>query len=218
MGWNEGIAWAAGGYVAGTLPSTWLVARARRATALIEASRRRSGETDPHVLMAKHLGARWTAVAATLDVLKGFVYVLVARHVGRVGDGWLAVAGVLLVVGHSFPFYLSEMAGRGLAATAGVLLALLPLEMTVCGVLIVVGAAIRNTSLASTIGLGSVPAVAAVQRQPGSLLAMGGAILGVVMIRRLEGIGDVVRSGVPLPRAVLYRCVFDSSGVPAHRR
>jgi hypothetical protein len=34
------------------------------------------------------------------------------------------------------------------------------------------------------------------------------------MVRRLEGVGDVVRSGVPASRAVLYRCLFDASAVP----
>ncbi|HEX9236198.1 MAG TPA: hypothetical protein VF972_07955, partial [Actinomycetota bacterium] len=63
------VLWVLGAYVAGTLPSTMIVAKARRASALLAASGRTSGETDAHILMAEHLGVGWTVVAATLDVL-----------------------------------------------------------------------------------------------------------------------------------------------------
>jgi len=95
-----------------------------------------------------------------------------------------------------------------------VLLVLLPLEMTVAGLLIVLGGVARNTGLASTLGMASVPLVAAVQGQPAAYVAMGGAIVAILMIRRLEGVGEVVRAGVPAGRAILYRCLFDSSGAP----
>src|SRR5438093_5973429 len=166
MFWR-GLAWAAGGYLAGTLPSTWLVARAKRSSALIAASRRSAGETDAHIMMTLHLGVGWTALAATLDVLKGFMWVVAARHWGHLDDVWLALAGVSVVVGHSFPFYAQQMAGRGLAAAAGVYLALLPWEMVVAGLLIVVGGALRSTSLFTTIGMAVVPSVAAFTGQPG---------------------------------------------------
>ena len=216
MTWT-GVAWAGGGYLAGTFPSTLIVARAKRATTLLSTAGRSSGETDPHILMAKHLGVGWTALAATLDVLKAFVFVLVARQWGHVPDAWLALIGVTLVVGHAYPFYGRQMAGRGLAATAGVLLVLLPWEMTICGLLIVLGGVTRTTGLATTLGLVSVPVVAAVQGQPGAFVAMAAAIVAVIMIRRLEGVGEVIRREHSPARAFLYRTVFDSSGPPPGR-
>jgi glycerol-3-phosphate acyltransferase PlsY len=217
MFWR-GLAWAAGGYLAGTFPSTWLVARAKRSSALIAASKRSAGETDAHIMMTIHLGVGWTALAATLDVLKGFMWVIAARHWGHLDDVWLALAGVSVVVGHSFPFYAQQMAGRGLAAAAGVYLALLPWEMVVAGILIVIGGALRSTSLFTTIGMALVPMVAAFTGQPGEFVAMSAAVFAILMIRRLEGVGSVIRSGISPARAVLYRCVYDSSSapVPAH--
>jgi acyl phosphate:glycerol-3-phosphate acyltransferase len=213
MDWHD-LSWSLGAYLAGTFPSTYLVARARHATALISAAGRDSGETDAHILISKQLGMGWSALAATLDVLKGMVFLLVARHVGHLAPAWLALAGVLIVVGHAFPFYARQMAGRGLAGAAGVFLVLLPLEMVIAGIVIVIGAAAHNTSLASTIGMGSVPVVAAIEGQPGSYVAMSAAVFVILMIRRLEGVGAVVRSGVSPGKAVLYRTVFDSSGPP----
>ena len=213
MTWGR-VAWAGGAYLAGTLPSTWIVARAKGAYGLLSAAGRSAGETDAHILMAKHLGVGWTALAATVDVLKAFVYVSAAREWGHLDDGWLALTGVLVVVGHSFPFYAEQMAGRAIAAAAGVYLALLPWEMVMAGLLIVIGGGIRSTSLFTTIGMGSVPLVAALQGQPGQLVAMAAAIFAVMLIRRLEGIATVIRSGITPARAVLYRCVFDSSARP----
>jgi glycerol-3-phosphate acyltransferase PlsY len=211
------LAWGAGGYVVGTLPSTLLVARAKRATSLLSAAGRSAGETDPHILMVHHLGVGWTAFAATMDVVKGFVYVLVAGQWGHLDSSWLALAGVAVVIGHAFPFYGREMAGRGLAATAGVYLVLLPIEMVVAGVLIVVGGVTRTTGLATTVAMASVPAVAALQGQPGTLVAMSAAIFAILLIRRLEGVGEVVKKGYRPGMAVLYRCLLDSSGPPAGR-
>jgi glycerol-3-phosphate acyltransferase PlsY len=211
----RGLAWGAGGYLAGTFPSTWLVARARHSSALIAASKRSAGETDAHIMTTAHLGVGWMALTATLDVLKGFLWVLAARHWSHLGDGWLALAGVAVVVGHSFPFYAQQMAGRGLAAASGVYLALLPWEMVVAGVLIVIGGAFRSTSLATTVGMATVPVVAAFTGQPGAFVAMSSAVFAVLMVRRLEGVGSVIRSGISPARAVLYRCVFDSSSAPA---
>jgi hypothetical protein len=63
--------------------------------------------------------------------------------------------------------------------------------------------------------LAAVPVVAMIEGQPGELVAMAVAIFAVLVIRRLEGLGAVVAGGVPVGRAVMYRCLFDSSGPPA---
>src|SRR6266511_2671849 len=216
MDWGR-LAWAGGGYLAGTFPSTLIVARATKAKGLLKAAGRRAGETDPHILMVRHLGVGWTAFAATLDVVKAFVYVLAARQWGHLDPAWLALVGVAVVVGHTFPFYGTEMAGRGLAASAGVYLVLLPIEMVVAGLLIVVGGATRTTGLATTVAMASVPIVSVLQAQPGAFVAMSAAVFAILMIRRLEGLGEVVRKGYRPALAILYRCVFDSSGPPPGR-
>ncbi len=208
------IAWVAGGYAAGTLPSTWLVATANRARALQAEAGRRAGETDPHVLTTKHLGYGWSSLASTMDVLKGLLVVLAARELGHLPSGWLAAVGIAAVLGHTFPVYLGRWAGRGLAASAGVLLVLLPVEMVVAGVLILVGIRIRAGGLFSTIAFASVPPIAAIQGQPAAFVWMGMGILAILVTRRLEGVRDVVRSGITWPRAILYRAAFDTSSRP----
>jgi glycerol-3-phosphate acyltransferase PlsY len=213
-----GLLWVLGGYLVGTLPSTYLVARARRGTEVIAAARRDASEADAHILLTRHLGWGWSTLAAVLDVAKGMAYPLAARGLGHVSPGWLALAGVALVVGHGWPPYARAMAGRGLSAASGVLLAVLPIQMVVTGVLILVGIAFRVTGPASTLGFASAPGLAAIQGQPVAYVAMSGAILAAIILRRLEGVGEMVRGGTSLPRAVYYRAVWDVSDPPRTRR
>jgi glycerol-3-phosphate acyltransferase PlsY len=208
----RGLAWVLGGYLIGAVPFALIVARGKRATALVSESRRSAGETDPHMLIWKRLGLFWAIVAGTLDVLKGFLYILAARYWGKLDATWLAAAGTAVVIGHSFPFYAREMAGRGLAAASGVSLVLLPIEMAIAGIIILIGGATRTTGLSTTIGFASIPVIAAFQGQPRPLVFMAMAIFVILMIRRVEGVGAVIRSGVPPAKAVWDRCVFDSSG------
>jgi glycerol-3-phosphate acyltransferase PlsY len=203
------LAWAVGAYLAGTFPSAYLVVRANRAQAVLEGSNRRSGEGDAHVLIKAHLGGGWGALAAILDVAKGLVYALAAEHLGALPESWLATVGVLVVVGHSFPFYARAMGGRGLSAAAGVFLALLPVAMVVAGVVIVIGYVLRITGPASTLGFALAPLVAWITGQTGARVGMAAAIFGVILLRRAEGIQLAAARG-GWPSALIRRLVFDT--------
>jgi len=212
------ILWVVGAYLAGTIPSTLLVARLRwnhGGRALVAEARRETGELDPHIVMTKRLGPVWSALAGTTDVLKGFLFLLAARGLGGLPPSWLAVCGVAMVLGHAFPFYAARMSGRGLAAAAGVYLALLPWEMVVAGVVILLGVAVRNSGIATTIAILSVPFAAAWQGQPHAYVIMGAVVFVLVVARRLEGIRAVIRSGVPAGKAVLYRAALDATATRA---
>jgi glycerol-3-phosphate acyltransferase PlsY len=213
-----GFAWVAGGYLAGAFPSTWVVSRIRRSPELEAAVHRDAGEADAHLMTTRYLGWGWSAAASTADVLKALGFVLLARDAGHQGTGVLAATALAVVTGHSFPFFARDYAGRGMAASAGVLLVLVPIQMVVAGTVILVGIAVRAGGLGSTIGMASVVPAAAVQGQPGALVTMAGAVFVLIMLRRLVGVNAVIRSGVSAGRAVLYRCLYDSSGPPASRK
>ncbi len=203
------VLWTVGAYLVGTFPASYVIARAKGAHAVLEASNRGSGEGDAHVLLKAHLGGGWGALAAILDVAKGLVCALAALHLGKLPEPWLATVGVLVVVGHSFPFYARAMAGRGLAAAAGVLLALIPVAMVVAGVLIVIGYVLKITGPATTLGFGLAPVVAWLNGQPGARVAMAASIFGVILLRRAEGVQLAAADG-GWPRALTRRLLFDA--------
>jgi glycerol-3-phosphate acyltransferase PlsY len=210
------LAWLVGAYLAGTFPSAYLVARVAGANEVIAAARSGASESDAHVLLDKHAGKAWGSIAATLDVLKALVYALAAKYWGNLPPEWVAAVGVLLVLGHSFPFYLRAMAGRGLSAASGVLLALLPLGMVVAGVIIVLGYVTRATGPASTAGFALTPVVALAQGAPGAIVVMAAIIFGVILFRRLVGVSEAA-AVAGWPRAVTRRLVFDAD-LPASGR
>ena len=200
----------------GTFPSAYLVARLTRAEEVIRAARRGTSEGDAHVLIDKYVSKVWGSVSAALDVLKGLAFGLAAKYAGHLPAPWLAAVGVLVVVGHSFPFYLHPFAGRGLSAASGVLLALLPLGMVVAGVIIVLGYVTRATGPATTAGFALTPFVAILQGERGAIAVMAASIFGVILLRRLPGVGEAASiSGWPV--ALVRRLVFDSDS-PSRRR
>jgi acyl phosphate:glycerol-3-phosphate acyltransferase len=68
-----------------------------------------------------------------LDMLKGFVPVMIAGTIVEsrgIPPEWPKIAGAVgSVVGHNFTFWLHFKGGKGIATSAGVLLALLPLPL-----------------------------------------------------------------------------------------
>jgi glycerol-3-phosphate acyltransferase PlsY len=202
------IAWIAVGYWAGTLPSPYLIALAARRRDVIAAMRRQDSPGDAHFLVARKMSGALGAVAVSLDILKGFIPALVARAGGE-PHGTLAWLGVAAVSGHTYPPYFRRSGGRGLTTAAGVALVIVPKAMVASGIIALAGTLARKGGLGTSVGFGLLPAFAAVFGYEGALLAMSAGIVGLIMIRRLEGIEEDRRDGVPLPRALLGRWLFD---------
>lgn len=108
--------------VAGSIPFSWFIARYRYSVDL-----RTTG--DHHVGSGNllHVGGIRAVVAATiLDLLKGAIAITIVLAISS--DEWVVLtAGVLVVVGHVFPPWLSFKGGRGAAPAIGVAWALFPI-------------------------------------------------------------------------------------------
>ena len=71
----------------------------------------------------------------------------------------------------------------------------------------------RKTGPASTLGFAVVPAVAALQGQPGVFVVMSAGLVGLILLRRFEGVSEAAGQwGWPL--ALWRRLIFDAD-VPA---
>lgn len=79
------------------------------------------------------LGRKWGIPVFALDVLKGFVPLVVLQVFLVAGnipaDLFLACCAGAAVLGHNFTPYLGFRGGKGMATSAGVLLALIPLAL-----------------------------------------------------------------------------------------
>ena len=77
------------------------------------------------------LGAKPGAATLALDIAKGAVAVLVSRLLFPDEIGTRVAAGMASIVGHNWSVFLKGKGGKGVATSAGVFLALMPIHAVV---------------------------------------------------------------------------------------
>lgn len=142
----------------------------------------------------------WASAVPTLlgDVAKGVVAVWLAGLIA--GNTASYIAGVFVVAGHNWPFYLKFKGGKGIATTLGVLIGLLPWWHTI-GILAIFGIVLLITgysSLASILGSLFIPfSVYFIEYLPnpntsGLLIALG-VIAVMDVFQHRENIGRLIK-------------------------
>jgi len=154
------------GYLIGGFPTGILIGRAVKGVDPREIGSRSSGATN----VSRLLGRKWAIIVLATDILKGYLPTeFLAPAIARPENVALvsSVMAVSLVVGHVWTPYARFHGGKGVATSAGAMLALSPygivsaLAVWLCAFL-----AFRFVSLASMIGAISFPVL---------VLAWGGA-------------------------------------------
>lgn len=152
---------ALGGYLLGSLPTGFLVARARG--------------IDIRTVGSKNMGA--TNVFRTLGKGPGILVLFVDALKGFAASAWLAdgllqlfhlnnpdpqlnhlIGGIAAVLGHNYTCWLNFKGGKGIATTTGVFLALAPAAIGIAIALwIIAFAATRYVSVASILAAVALP-------------------------------------------------------------
>lgn len=155
-------------YLIGSIPFSFLVVKLIAGTDIRSHGSRNVGATN----VARTAGRKAGVIALLLDLAKGCAVVVVARWVvahaawpfeagvspWQSRELWIALAGLIAVLGHMYPVWLRFHGGKGVATAAGVMLALNPI--VILGGMIVfaiVLLAFRFVSLASMISAASLP-------------------------------------------------------------
>lgn len=109
-------------YLLGSIPFSYLVARARG----VDLQQVGSGNIGgANVWRACGFGP--FVVAATCDVLKGMLPTLAALYLLPGSPGAVILVGVAAILGHTFSLFLKFKGGKAVATSGGVLLAIFPL-------------------------------------------------------------------------------------------
>ncbi|MDE2230414.1 MAG: glycerol-3-phosphate 1-O-acyltransferase PlsY [Alphaproteobacteria bacterium] len=143
-----------------------------------------------NVLRTGHTGL---AVATLiLDAGKGAIAVIVARGFG---PEFAAIAALAAVLGHLFPVWLDFKGGKGVATSAGVLLAYNPpVALATIAAWLLVAAVFRYSSLAAVAAALLAPFWAWLFGPRASLsIAVVGAIALLVVLRHADNIGRLMR-------------------------
>jgi len=195
-------------YWIGTIPSPWVIARLAGRTDLIAEMKRRESPGDAHFIVSKKMSAAAGASAIVLDIMKGFGPALAARVTNQPA-ATLAWVGAAAVAGHCFAPFLRTVGGRGLTTAAGVSLVIVPKAMIVTGVIALAGTIAKAGGLGTSVGFGLLPVFALLFGYRAALVWMALVIVGLIALRRLEGVTEDHHDGVTMGRAVMARLLFD---------
>ena len=141
------------------------------------------------------LGKKWGFLVLALDIGKGWIAVTLATQVGHAGDPTAVATAVVAVLGHVFSPWIGFRGGKGVATSAGVLLALTPWVglsvIAVWGVVFLMG---RIVSVASLVAATAFPFLV-LGLDPGRPLLQGAALglAGLVWIRHRDNLVRLFR-------------------------
>ena len=162
------------GYLAGSVPFAYLLAR-RRGIDLRHAGSGNLGTAN----VLRTVGVWAAVIVMLLDALKGSAAVLAAQAI-TTGDAAPVAAGLASIFGHIYPVWLGFRGGKGVATAAGMFALLAPVALSIAGVVFVITVVVtRFVSAGSVAAAIALVIAAAVTGAPGPVVA--GAV-GAAMI------------------------------------
>ncbi len=143
-------------YLIGSFPSGWFAGRACG----VDLQKSGSGNIGATNAL-RVLGKKWGYAVFASDAFKGALAVLVGYGIAEL-PAWKGVdpihvaviAAFFAILGHSFPIWLGFKGGKGIATSAGIMLALFPGAVFVSGLIIWLGL-FFSTRFVSVASLGS---------------------------------------------------------------
>jgi glycerol-3-phosphate acyltransferase PlsY len=115
------------GYLCGSIPFGVIIARRFYGIDIREHGSRNTGATNVWRVLGKKPGI----ITLLLDALKGIIPVVIARVLFRYEPGVGMWTGLAAILGHNWSIFLRGKGGKGVATSAGVFFALVPLQMLV---------------------------------------------------------------------------------------
>ena len=110
-------------YLIGSINFSILISKKKAGYDIRQKGSGNAGTTN----MLRNLGKKYAAITLICDVLKGVVAIVITIIVGNIlGDTNKAllvqIAGVAVVIGHTFPIFFGFKGGKGVATSLGILL------------------------------------------------------------------------------------------------
>lgn len=142
------------GYLIGSIPFGYLVAKVARGIDIREHGSKNIGATN----VGRVMGLKWFFVVFLLDFLKAAIPVSLLAYgflPGVTPEGWpqtgvAAIAGLCILLGNMFPIFLQFRGGKGAATGTGVMLPLAPIPLLVAlGTFLLIFFTTRYVSLGS---------------------------------------------------------------------
>ena len=190
-------------YLVGGIPVGWLLARSRGGVDIRQYGSGNVGTSNIY----RNLDTGLAVVVGPAQFLQGLVPVLAADWLGF-SVGVRALVAVCAVIGNGWPVWLGFNGGRGIAVATGAVAGLSLIGLAALLACFAVGAAARQIALGVLGGFIVLPIVAGIFVGQATALAFG-ALLVIILLRRLEGVvSDTRTDRHPLPM-ILRRLARD---------
>ena len=195
--WWQLLAFAAFGYLLGSIPSGLIASRLARGIDIREYGSGNTGFTN----VLRTVGARWGIAVLIADLAKGALPVLLARLISDEPFAQ-AFAGLAAAIGHDWPLYIGFRGGRGVATSYGAALAMSPIAaaalLPAAGVLV----AVTRTMSVMSLGMAPVLAVlfvvlAALGMHPWAYAAYAVAAAALLILLHRENIQRLLAGAEP---------------------
>jgi len=180
-------------YLIGSIPFGYILTKIVRKTDIRSHGSGNIGATN----ILRVIGWKAAIPVLILDMLKGIVAVLLAKAVSDQALVYLG-AGLLAMIGHSFPVYIGFKGGKAVATAIGVLAAiswLLALVLVIWTLLIVFVS--RYMSLGSVVGSLTIPILFWVFKFDIYHIVFGLGLALLIVIRHLANIGRLLKGTEP---------------------
>jgi glycerol-3-phosphate acyltransferase PlsY len=178
------------GYLIGSLPLGFLLARSRAGVDL-----RRVGSGNVGAANVYRSAGRWLGVLDMLvDMAKGAGGVLAARVLLSGGADLAALAGLGAVIGHVYPVWLRFVGGKGVAVACGVFAVLAPIAtLSAAACFLVATWVTRYVSLGSVLASMALPLVEWTRAgvEPVSVVATAASVL--IIFRHRGNLARIAR-------------------------
>lgn len=174
----EGILAVTFGYLLGSVPFAFLLAR-RRGIDLRFVGSGNVGATN----VLRTIGIPAAVIAMCLDAVKGSVAVLVAQRVA-IEPATAVAAGLASIVGHLYPVWLRFRGGKGVATAAGVFGVLNPGALGAATAVFLVAVWITRYISVGSIAAAITLAVVTVIGGAPAVVAFGAAVAAAIIVHR----------------------------------
>jgi acyl phosphate:glycerol-3-phosphate acyltransferase len=185
----------AASYLLGAIPASYIAGRLAKGIDLREHGSGNLGATNTF----RVLGAKVAAPVMVFDILKGtFPVVAFTQWDGSPDWRWELAYGAAAIVGHVFSIYMRFRGGKGVATSAGVLLALAPVPLGAALVVwLGVLKAMRMVSAASILAAVTVVVLLLVTPSRTEVRILGMAVAAFVIFAHRSNIGRILRGEEP---------------------
>jgi len=200
-----------GGYLLGSVSSTYLVGRLVSGKDL----RRYGSGSLGGSMVWEHVGRRAVVPVILFDIFKAAVPVWLGLALG-VATPVASAAGLAAALGHNWSIFLRFQGGRGMGTFGGVWLAIYPWGLVWMTLLLGIGWRLGDSAPFLLLSLLTLPILAHCTGGPAIVASLSGVMILITLLKRLESNRQPLPPPGPERRTVILHRLFLDRDVTSH--